>query len=278
MKVPFFFSILRYTHDPITQEFINVGVAVYSPKARYVSALCTGRYKRIADAFKPVDRSHFRRQTEFIQSQIDEYGRKLSSEFVFDSLPKDIGEITRSVLPVDDSSFQFGPSGSGLSSDLEKTLDDLFERYVNRYYQTAERRSRNEEDVWISFRKPLQEKQVLAHLKPHKIISKGDEYEFDYAWKNSAWHTFQPLSFDLVESGSVIDKAHTWLGRAESLKSGEAFNLYFLVGMPSDRKMREIAEKAQNIIHKTSIPHEFIKEDEAVSFAEEFRKKIASHG
>jgi hypothetical protein len=277
MKVPFFFSILRYIHDPVTQEFINIGVALYSPKAKYVAALCTSRYKRIADAFKPVDRSHFRRQTDYIQSRIDEFGEKLAGELPFQKMPKDLDEILRSILPPDDSSFQFGPAGSGLSGDLEKTLDDLYERYVNKYYQTAERKSRNEDEVWITFRKPLQEKNVLWHLKAHTIVSRGDEYEFEYAWKNEVWHTLQPLSLDLVESGSVIDKAHTWLGRAESLKSGEKFKLHFLLGLPTDPKMRAIAEKAQNIIHKTSVPHEFHKEDEAADFAEDLRKKIETH-
>jgi len=33
VRTPYTFSILRYVHDPVTQEFINIGVAVYSREA-----------------------------------------------------------------------------------------------------------------------------------------------------------------------------------------------------------------------------------------------------
>jgi hypothetical protein len=41
MKAAYSFSVLRYVHDPVTQEFVNIGVAVFSPEARYFRAICT---------------------------------------------------------------------------------------------------------------------------------------------------------------------------------------------------------------------------------------------
>ena len=37
MKEKFYFSLLRYVYDPLTQEFVNIGVVLYSP-ANQVSA------------------------------------------------------------------------------------------------------------------------------------------------------------------------------------------------------------------------------------------------
>ena len=50
MKVAYSFSVLRYVHDPVTQEFINIGVAVFSPEAKYLRAICTTSYGRITRA------------------------------------------------------------------------------------------------------------------------------------------------------------------------------------------------------------------------------------
>lgn len=49
MKMPYSFAVLRYIHNIVTGEFINVGVVLYSPKARFLSALCTARYGRVSN-------------------------------------------------------------------------------------------------------------------------------------------------------------------------------------------------------------------------------------
>ena len=48
MRMSYSFSILRYVHDPITEEFINIGVVVYSKEQRYLNALCDPHYGRIS--------------------------------------------------------------------------------------------------------------------------------------------------------------------------------------------------------------------------------------
>lgn len=278
MKIPYNFSILRYTHDPLTQEFINVGVALYAPSAGYIGAICTSRFGRISNAFGAVDGSHFRRQTEYIQARIDEFGDRLEKELPLNALPKSIEQVTSAVLPPDDSSFQFSAPGGGIAGDLDVALDELFDRYVDKYCRVTKRPARTEDDVWRSFRPSLEKRQVLSHLKPVKIVGSDYEHEFDYAWKNLQWHTLQPLSFDLADAGNIMDKANTWLGRAQSLSdSKEGFQLYFLLGSPMERKLGKAFDKAKNILHKMTVKHEFVKEDEAEDFAENLYKEIEAH-
>ena len=47
MRITYTFSVLRYIHDPVTQEFANIGVALYAPEAKYLSAICTPHYGRL---------------------------------------------------------------------------------------------------------------------------------------------------------------------------------------------------------------------------------------
>ncbi len=68
MKIPYTFSILRYVHDIVTGEFVNVGVILFAPKAKYLSASCTTRYSRISKIFSDFDSEHFRKSVRYIRA------------------------------------------------------------------------------------------------------------------------------------------------------------------------------------------------------------------
>jgi len=41
MKPQYSFTIVRYVHDVVGGEFVNVGVVLYAPDQDYVDAMCT---------------------------------------------------------------------------------------------------------------------------------------------------------------------------------------------------------------------------------------------
>ena len=51
MKTRFSFRVLRYVHDPVTQEFVNIGIAVYAPERGFLKAKCATLYARIRRMF-----------------------------------------------------------------------------------------------------------------------------------------------------------------------------------------------------------------------------------
>lgn len=140
MKIPYSFSVLRYIHDIVTGEFINVGVVVYAPKDRFLSAICTSRYGRLSKMFSNVSGEHFRQVSRYIQARLEEEGERLATELAFDKLPATVLEFTTKVLPLDDSSLQFSPEGYGLTENLQETLEQLYNRYVEKYYETEKYR------------------------------------------------------------------------------------------------------------------------------------------
>lgn len=277
MKTPYTFSVLRYVHDVLSGEFINVGVVLYAPKVKFLNAIFTTKYGRLSKMFTDVNGEHFRQVIRYIQANIEEEGERLEKELQFKPT-NSVLDFTARVLPVDDSSLQFSPEGYGLTDNPEKTLEQLCNRYVERYCEKAEKPSRNDEEVWRVFKKPFEEKRILGHLKPHQITGKNYEHEFKYCWKNEKWRAHEPVSFDLIETGSIIDKANVWLGRATSLAdSDETFKLYLLLGTPTNERQKSAFIKAQNIMHRMPCEHEFIREDEAADFAEHLKSEIEEH-
>jgi hypothetical protein len=278
MKTPYSFSILRYVHDPVTQEFVNIGVAVYSREAGFLRAICAPHYARITKMFAKIDGNRFRQLTRYIQEQIGTIGASLPTELPFEP-GQAIETLLAKVLPPDDSSVQFSHAGVGLSRDLDKTLEELFERYVNRYSMAGDSSRRDDDEVWRgTFREPLERRHVTAYLAPKRIVATNYDYEFQRAWKNQIWHLYEPISFDMVDGGSILDKANRWVGRATSLiDSSDKFKMHLLLGEPEDSRLQGTFLKAQNILSKMPGRPEFIHEDEAELFAEEFEREVRQH-
>lgn len=277
MKVAYSFSVLRYVHDPVTQEFINIGVAVFSAEARYLRAVCTASYGRITHMFQKIDGPRFRQISRHIQDQICAAGQQYESSLPFE-LSLAIEPILAKVLPPDDSAFQFSRSGVGLSDDLDQTLQELFRRHVERYADFGDSPRRTDEEVWRIFREPLDRALVTPRLKPKRIVAPSYEYEFERSRKNEIWHVYEPVSFDMTEAGSMLEKANRWVGRATSLMdSADAFRIHMLLGEPSDDRLRSTFLKARNILNKMPGKRDFVLESEAQAFAEELAREVTTH-
>ncbi len=278
MKTTFTFTVLRYVHDVGTGEFVNMGVALYAPEAKYVSALCNPRYGRLSRVFLDVNGDQVRSLMRFIQSRFEEFGLKLTTELPLEERPRSVMDIAAGILPPDDSSLQWSEPGGGITEDPAATLEQLYTRLVEKYEQRPQLPSRDDDDVWRVYRKELEEKQVLARLQPKRIVAKDYDREFQHAWKNNVWHLYEPVSFDLQDADNLLDKANRWLGRATNLKeASEPFELHILLGEPRLEKLRQPFTKALNILNKMPVRKQFVRESEAGPFSQALALEIQSH-
>jgi hypothetical protein len=277
MKTAYTFSVLKYTFDPLTQESVNVGIAVYSTETRQLEARCTHHYKRVSDLFGAFDGVRFRQTMRFLQDAINDRAREMATELEF-SQPAALHEILNRVLPVDDSSLRFVQAGVGLTEDFAATVELLFERYVDRYTKAQTYVRRGDDDVWRTFKSSLDRRAVTRHLVPKRIVAKDFEFEFDRSWKNKIWHVYEPLSFDLLDGTAMAEKANRWVGRATGLAdSSEDFELHILLGSPSDSRLQSAYIKAENLLNRMPIPHTFVRESEADDFARSLSIEISKH-
>ena len=277
MRAKYSFSTLRYIYDPLTLEFVNVGIAVYSPETKQLYAKCTQRYSRISKLFLSFDGMRLRQTLRFIQDQVNDIGVEMMSSLEF-SRAASLHEALSSVLPSDDSSLQFIKGGVGISDDLAQTVESLFARYVEHYENGLDTVKRGDDDVWRSFRTSLDKKSLTTRLIPKRIIAKDYEYEFQRSWKNGVWHLFEPISFDLSDVSAITEKANRWVGRAVGLEdSQDRFKLVLLLGAPSDERLRGAYIKAENLLHKMPVDHEFVQEFEAEAFARNLAIEMDAH-
>jgi len=277
MKTAYTYTLLRYVHDVASGEFANVGVVLFAPDSRYAGALCRDTYGRISKMFPDMDRESFKSLMRFLANRVDALGERLRGELPLERMPADAGALARSVLPHDDSSLQWGPVGGGLCDDPAQKLEDLFLRYVTRYDEKTDLKTRTDEDVWSRFKRALDQQHVTSRLQPKKFAVADDEVEFARAYKNQQWHCLEAVSFDLALADSIKTKAHQWLGQIASVYGAEPFRMYFLVGAPHAPELQESYENALKILRKAPVPTEIIPEGEADTFADRFGKLVTEH-
>lgn len=272
------YAVLRYVHDTTSGEFINVGVALYAREARFLGATCRPTYGRLNKTFPGLNPDHFKSLMRYIQAAFDRLGIDLRDELPLTNATG-IEDWTQLVLPQDDSSLQWSPAGSGRTANPAETLDLLFDRMVMRYEERASGERRVEEDVWRSFKRTLEARQLLRYFEPKTISVADDEIDFKYTWKNGVLHCLEPLSFDLSTADGVRDKAHRWLGRIASVSSAgaEPFQMYFLVGRPQNDALGDAYENALSILKRVPVQSKIFEESQADQFGVELAAEVERH-
>ena len=270
-REPYTYAILRYRHDPIAGEQINVGVVLYAARSQFLRAHFRKAYGRIAKVFPDVNGRELRKALSRIERAFEV---ELKSEPVLFSGSLNVLNFAHRVVGVDDSSLVWSEMGSGVTSDPLKTLESLHRRFIGQYDRTDDHR-RQDADVWKPFRERLLERKISDIFERKVIHSPRNDVEFDHAWKNGIWHCIQPLSFDLSTPDGIQEKAARWVGQMVGLsKAEERFKSYFLVGAPSDVRMQNAYVRAIEFLREAP-EAEVILEDEMEQFADTISDKVS---
>lgn len=275
-KKPYTYTVLRYVHDVATAEFVNVGVVIHCPKQRYLGAKLRRTHGRLSDVFPDLDPAAFRSA----MSAIDRALRAAGEAYKKDDLLRwdaNAASLARSVLPADDSSLQWSPVGSGLTSNAELQLEHLFVRLVGRYDATQEHR-RTDADVWRPIRERLDQANLTSKLTEKVIRSTADTLEFKHTRKNGVWHCYEALSFDLANADGIKNKARRWTGHLVSVSDAtDIFKPYFIVGAPTDLNLQSAYQEALAILKKSPVEIEIFAESDVDTLVARIEAEIAAH-
>jgi hypothetical protein len=273
---PYTYVLLRYRHDPRAGEFVNVGVVLHQPSARFLDVHVRKTLgPRITKMFPTLDGAAFKSGLSAVRRGI----LRLSAGEGDDMLATlaNAESFARKSLPCDDSSFVWAPMGSGITNDPAKTLARLYDRFVAQYDEQP-RTARDDAAIWRPVRERLQELKIADKLAPKTITSAIDEVEFEHAWKNGAWHCYQPLSFDLASDTSIKDKAARWAGHILALSgSKEAFKAHFLVGAPSQNHLLPAYRNAMKVLQLGGGSTEVIEEAAIDGLVHKIEDEIRAH-
>lgn len=267
------YSVLRYVHDVRTQEFLNVGVLFHSAESELLAFRRIEKAGRLSSAFPGMDP---RAVLQSLASMTDEFDR--FREFAADCKIEDIrGEV----LPVDDSSFQWGPSAGGISDDVEQALESVFQRHVGRYERKYAKRTRHDSDVWNTLKIELERRHVLGKIQRAEITTPMRSYRFQHSWKNHQLHAIKSVSLDGSDGDEIADKASQCVGMMRDLlRSSEQFQLHLVVGESQHAELHDSFASARDLLRECAdgaraVMHE---ESEVSQLADQIQRDVASSG
>jgi hypothetical protein len=280
MKLSFSYVVLRYMHDVFTREFVNVAVVVYCPKAGFLKMKGLKRLRRAVAFFPGMDRRSVWKTIRFLESRFESCHAAGQQSLAFETL--DAAGIAKSILPSDDSSFQWLAAGGGATESPGQVLEELFDRLVTRHEDKHPAVRRTDEEVWRPFAAALEvrDRQILSRLQEKELFALSFRHRFEHSWQQEAGplHLLLPLSFDLVDPSDIVDKAVAWNGRIRLLrKEAEPFKAFLLVGKPSLETHEQAYLDAKKVLESDAgAEHRIVPEDQAAAFAEEFSRSVLS--
>jgi len=266
------FLILRYLHDAITGEFINVGVVLLS-KDRHLSSYFCPRFSRIKHLFGSLQSENHKHLMNYLQRRFEQISEEVTDELV--PMRRSLESLAHGILPPDNSAYQWSELKQGLTSDPEQELNYLAARLVNHYENRGKSKRRNDEDVWSCFNKVLREKDVSRHLVEKMLETPDYRWPFPHAYKNGLYNLYEPLAFDYEDVASISEKAIRWNGRGHALLKAEPHKFWFLIGEVEGESRQRAVEKALNILNAIPGGVEFIREHEKESFADNLAAMIS---
>ncbi|MBY2951865.1 DUF3037 domain-containing protein [Rhizobium leguminosarum] len=276
-KQRYTYTVLRYVHDVVTGEFVNVGVLLYAPKSNLVKVAVRTSIGRIKHVFPDLDRQAFLSAVKAAERSV----RKISKGLEQGDLLAEYGDaasIARKVLVADDSSLQWSSVSGGLTEDAEKTFDRVYRRYVSRYDAKSPHR-RSDDEVWRPVRLLLEEKNVPVEFDEKILAGTSDEIVFKRAWRNGVWHAYEPLSFDLADAEGIKDKARRWRGHLEAVHDGlqSDLKLHFIVGAPQNHALLGAFQNAIKILSEAAFRPEIYQESEIPQLVSKIEDELREH-
>ena len=268
---PFEYAVLRYVHDPVASECLNIGIVVFSRGGAgvFLDSRFEQRYGRLSETFSGFNGENFRRFVSRIQRHVEHSSAKLNESALFQSHTASLGEMLNEIIPDPGLSFRFGEVCAGIADDLSVELGHLFYRFVTSQYEKGLVENRSDEAVWNTFKAPLKAHRVLDKLVEKTFTVDKFEFTFPHAFKNGKWHVLESASFDYVRADQVKQKATNYLGIGSALsKNDEIGKMYLLLGKPSRESHLEQYERAKRFLsERLEIEHVIVEEKDAEELA-----------
>ncbi len=280
-KRPYSYTVLRYVHDVVTGEFVNVGLVLFAPPSDGQPPVLRFEFKdrisRIRGMFPDVDRRAFLAAMQAIRR----HAKSVRSEVCRDDLflsDLDAVAVAHKILPHDGSSLRWSSASAGVASDLEKVFLRATKRMLSTYDRTTSG-GRTDEDVWRPVRQALVERKVDIEFEAKVIHGSVDTIEFRHSWKNGKIHAYEPLSFDLADADRIKDKARKWLGHLASVQIGSAdeFQAYFIAGRPSKEALLPAYRTALEILRNAPSNPGVYEEAEIESLVNSIEDEFRHH-
>ena len=257
------YSIIRFQPFVETEEFANIGIALYVPEKNelYFKLLSAKEHERVTHFFKPLNREIFVATIQIIRTELEQLQSVLREKF------KSSINLYDELISPREGMIQYSQNRVLLSTDIQQSLRHLFEHYVKREFAYKE----NYEEVM--------KKRIHALLKEYGVekqfkngyLGDDNKYKVNLPFVDETHRAaIKPIHFKHSEPNTLIEHGLTWLMKITQLKR-EGFiqpeNILFTYNAPDEQSgiLFEAFNDVKIQIQEAKIQMADINESETVS-------------
>jgi len=169
------YFLVRYVPDVVKQEFINIGVFLFSPAEQFLDCL-------FSDDFRRINRFHAQADTEFLKELQTHFEQQIEEH------EKDLEGYIQEMQQSYSNLIQLSPARTCLTADLSAQLQDLFDRHVG-----APLTGPAKQDTRMRIKHRMTEALRRCDVFEHNLFRKripaspwtaaGDPFVFDFGYK-----------------------------------------------------------------------------------------------
>lgn len=278
------YQVLRYMPDQFTGEFANVGIVLFAPQQGFLACRVVSRYARLSEFFGDVNGGFLLAGLRRFESAVKDWSKELFGDPADQTevvgrkkqVITSLQEITASILPKDDSALQLTDVFYGIDVDVEITLNDLFERIIEKYNGDGQAPRQTDQQAWRNVYKDYFDKYGISKkLKKHVVSTSKDAIEFEKSWKNGVWNCYQPLAFDLRSEDAIKSKVYKWSGIIRELETAkEDVHVYFLTTSPKEHAELKSFIRETLTVKDGKLIVDIVEEKEADRFTANVRRDM----
>ncbi|MCW5943272.1 MAG: DUF3037 domain-containing protein [Fimbriimonadaceae bacterium] len=127
------YTILKYRPDAVAGEVMNIGVALFCRETGQVGVLFDHRYRRLSQAFARFDGEAYKRVLGGLTSALERLGGTMAGNlFELEERGRfsDVSALLRAAWPDQGLSYFTGSVSGGFTTDLDRELNELYDRFV----------------------------------------------------------------------------------------------------------------------------------------------------
>lgn len=249
--------MIHYTFHVAGEEKATIGLVFWCHEINQFIYKVNQRYGRLSRFFPDLDPQAYKRlvtglnhalktlETKIVG--IEGQNRDLRSRSL-DSLIEGSPLVRSNVLSV-------GSLKGGITEDPKDWAELLYQEFVERYEKPTSDARVDHKALWIRILEDRNKSRLGRQIAPSlekKVTLKGPDYELDFqmGWQNGVQQVAEPISFDYSKSGSIVERANTWVGRLTELVRGDEFSMTAVVHPPPGQRHRDAYERAKGILRR----------------------------
>lgn len=206
------YAVLRFQPYPETGEFANLGVVMLCSDGTFLYRVETSHYKRVTQFFSKLDKKVLLNARRNIASELARISDLMSDNDDDSALQM---SVFKHLTSASETLLRFSPPGVIATAEPKAALEKLFLNYVHHEFDSKP-------DVE---QKLTQRVNRLLRGFPDRHYDKGTimagyhKVSFPFLWQDSsaARQAIKPISFDLDDPSSIIEKGDKWISKMDRL-------------------------------------------------------------